>query len=358
MCCSGRGGRRYGLCSFGKSYGRARCRLLVTPAALFLMLGCGSQETSPPTLPDAQTCPRLLTRDDATTPLDAAPDWSWARPEWLVYTHDAIDLDDAVENGAQQVWVINVRTNARSYVTAGAFPGWSSDGMQIVYDWFDSTGEIQLWLVDLRTMELRQLTEGSGAKLNADWSPDGRWIAYEGSHGTELDSIGIWLIEPITGHRERLCKNYHFPDWAPNSKCLVMNQVTVVAHSAPDSVLTYVSRDGVGTSAWAPTGDRIAFWDSRAARSGGAIYVLDLETRAEAAFVDWGRWPTWSPDGLRIAYAGVDSSTNTTCLYVKSLDGRECRQLTRPSDYDSTATAGSPAVPAPRRQMRREWAGR
>src|SRR6266567_2785349 len=63
-------------------------------------------------------------------------------------------------------------------------PRISPDGAQVVYqlsrtNWEANAFESDLWVVDLSSpRHARRLNAGSGGNGDAQWSPDGRWIAF------------------------------------------------------------------------------------------------------------------------------------------------------------------------------------
>lgn len=60
-------------------------------------------------------------------------------------------------------------------------PAWSPDGRRIVFA-SNRTGDVELYLLDLDTDELRRLTERRGSDGHPAWLPDGRlvYVAYDG----------------------------------------------------------------------------------------------------------------------------------------------------------------------------------
>ena len=76
-------------------------------------------------------------------------------------------------------------------------PKISPDGRFVAYEvqqanWKDNEFVRQLWLVNVETGKSIQLTRGKKSAGGADWSPDGRWLAF----GTERESSAIEPTPP------------------------------------------------------------------------------------------------------------------------------------------------------------------
>jgi TolB protein len=74
--------------------------------------------------------------------------------------------------GGFQLMVLNLRDRTVRSSPARASnedPSWAPDGRHLVFT-STSTGVHQLWVIDVETGRLRQLTRASGARL-AEWSP-------------------------------------------------------------------------------------------------------------------------------------------------------------------------------------------
>jgi dipeptidyl aminopeptidase/acylaminoacyl peptidase len=116
----------------------------------------------------------------------------WAAPAVLV---DRLswrsDGRGPVPKGYTHIFVIDAELGGTPrQVTSGDFnhsdPNWSADGRTIYfsgirkpdaeYTWGDS----EIYAVDLKTLEVRTLTDRKGPDANPTLSPDGKWIAYTG----------------------------------------------------------------------------------------------------------------------------------------------------------------------------------
>jgi Tol biopolymer transport system component len=143
-------------------------------------------------------------------------------------------------------------------------PGLSPDGSKAI---FTALGDI--WVADLVTGAISNLTNDEAIDLSPSWSPDGKLIAFASDRGGKTD---LWSVTPDGKTFKRLT-DLDTPANAP---------------------------------VWSPDGERIAFLkDTRASIFlAGAVEVLDVGTGAITHVMDelFGpSQPSWSPGGKTIA---------------------------------------------------------
>ena len=93
-----------------------------------------------------------------------------------------------------------------------------------------------------------------------------------------------------------------------------------------------------GWPSWSPDGKRIAFWSDR--RNGG-IYVMDADGENVRLLIEQpagAHLPAWSPDGERIAFAAAGRQEVNFDIYVMDDDGGNVHPLT-----DNPASDSDPA---------------
>lgn len=144
------------------------------------------------------------------------PDWS---PD---------DRFIAFETGfPQQIYVVEVATGEVRQITStlghSRAPSWSPDGQQIAF-MTEVGNNWQLAVVDVDTGQHSVITGGSPSKRFPVWSPDGRLIAYN-----TLRSSGaidhIWVIEPSGDASRRLTSEGQNgrPAWSPDGEYILFN---------------------------------------------------------------------------------------------------------------------------------------
>lgn len=180
---------------------------------------------------------------------------------------------------------------------------WSPDGSMLAYAEYRDGGDSQgLFVLDVATGDIRDLTQEVFDADHPAWSPDGTEIAYSAygeGIGSEIYVVGV----DGSGLR----------------------RVT----DRPDNGV-----DGAYMPAWSPDGSRIAFkwnqYDEATETERSGIAVVHLETNQETIVTNTpenDENPAWSPDGTRIAL--LRQVTGSVQLLVANADGSGERLILR-----------------------------
>ena len=163
---------------------------------------------------------------------------------------------------------------------------WSPAGERVAFIWFDG-GEDQLWLADVTTGEVTQLSTGTTRVTDFDWHPEGRAIAY-------VQGGDLWVLWDAV------------PGQVP---------VRITDTSAKES-----------TPRWSPEGARLGFVRD------GQLWVWQRESGSSRAYelpgrlVEDVRIPAfrWSPDGtaLAVLFAEKDGTPRHDLAVLALADGR------------------------------------
>ena len=172
-----------------------------------------------------------------------------------------------------------------------ADPVWSPDGTRIAYtryqvvshpwSWREGSGEI--FVMDLATRQVLQLTHNSMDDYLPHWAPDGQRLVYA-------------------------TKEISYP--SQNSGPVYEYSLRIVNSDGSGDTALFACSAGCGWPDWSPAGDRIAFSESATRRAEGddqrllsEIYLINPDgtgltrlTQGENDLIA----PRWSPDGRRI----------------------------------------------------------
>ena len=215
-------------------------------------------------------------------------------------------------------------------------PHFSPDGRTVLFTRLSSGDAVgQVGVYDLDSGEQKILVDGSSPRL----TPTGHLLF------TRLDSL--WAVPfdvdrlEMAGEPAPVLEGVQRNAGAIGRLAIGDNGSLVYVPSAGDATgnlattLVRVGRDGASTAVaeivgdaryprFSPDGSRLAFAIAEGAGAGGDadLWVLDIDrgTRTRLTFEDNNRfYPTWSPDGTQLAYAEGAGATNR--VLVTRADG-------------------------------------
>jgi Tol biopolymer transport system component len=178
---------------------------------------------------------------------------------------------------------------ATPFASGGGWLAWSPDGTRIAFGG-GGPDDVDVYVADPATDQLRLIAGGPGEQLEPKWSPDGTRIAF--------------LTQDEPGESMRIG----------------------VARPDGTGLATYPG-PGVSNSdsfAWLPSSQAIVF----ARHFSEGLYRLDLDTGAVVRLTGFGANPAPSPDGQVIAFAAGGECRDRYGVYVARSDGRRMRRLT------------------------------
>ena len=187
----------------------------------------------------------------------------------------------------------------------------------------DFEGDYEIYTINPDGSDLVRLTNWSGEDWFPAWSPDGRRIAFQymcAEHGVfhlcfmDSDGGNVDCLKPtVQGNPASVQR----PGWSPDGGSFVFSlestsqPTTVNIISTDGSVMTTLStgRD----PSWSPNAPLITFMDS------GQIFTMNVDGSNKRQLTNNPgvcMYPTWSPNGARIAY-----SVEGQGIHIMNADG-------------------------------------
>lgn len=275
--------------------------------------------------------------------IDAYPAWSPDGKE-IIYNHYGITRVDvggsySVDTDSAGLWIIgNDGYNPRLLLKGDDInASWSPDGKWIA---FENGAQIYKAPIDSNGVDVLRITQLTFAGRNffPAWSPDGEWIAYNQSICDNYLSCGIWLISSNGDLRTFLAAYGNFPDWLPAGAKLIyvgprseVYRIDISDTSVKTRLTSFNQSDPYNKDdrypKYSPEGLKIVF------ESNANIWVMDSDgTNLKQLTTDGGMQPSWSRVGDKIAYIGFtqqpyDPQNNGT-VWIMNMDGSERHQLT------------------------------
>lgn len=296
-------------------------------------------------LASAQTAKRALTLDDLPRFREVRDPQLSPDGKWVAYVVAAIDVKE--DKSTSQVWTVSIDGKTNRQMTAGAegatSPRWSPDGKYLSFTSSrpGTARGAQIWLLDRSGGDAVQLTEHKGRLQGYEWSPDSRRLAMViGDPDPEADLNPPNPQNSGEGNRPKAPKpividRYKYKQDG-QGYLLAGRKSYIYLFDIATKKLERLTRSQVDESSpsWSPDGLRIAFLSNRTSdpdrEPANQIFIAD----AKAGSPEKALTPStsrarsrleWSPDGKWITYLEGDEKKfgayNTDHLALMASDG-------------------------------------
>ena len=215
-------------------------------------------------------------------------------------------------------------------------PKISPDGKRVVYEvqktnWEENAFERNLWIAEIATGESHALTSAKKSSTNAEWSLDGKWIAFLSDRpgqitGTPEGKKQLYVISANGGEAQQLTKaesDVNAFEWGPHSKRIAFSMTDPEPKTLKDRKEKYGEYSVVHTDY-----QMAHLWIVEV--PGGMAAAAEPKRLTEGDKFSVGEF-SWSPDGTRIAFSAQKDpdliSSETADLYVVAVDGGAVKKI-------------------------------
>lgn len=268
--------------------------------------------------------------------------------QWVTVSPDGkLAAFDLHHGSASTIWVQSlVGGPARQLTTEGlenALPTnnmWSPDSKRVLFT-SQRTGTWDIWVANVETGQLTQITSDLRNDIQHRWSPDGRWIAFSSDRGGQTD---VW-IAPSTGGPAIHVTND--PDieswirWSRDGQTLFFQTQHAAAGLDLLSLETGTRRNLLSWPSYSiygvdlsPDGRTAVFTSNRSGNPD--IWAVPAAGGEPVPLVTGpgnDGLPRYSPDGKWIVFQSNRSGSED--IWLQSASGGEPVQLTKRSSWES-----------------------
>jgi TolB protein len=257
--------------------------------------------------------------------------------KWIVFTSERAGQADLYRmhpdgSGVEQL------TEDPAFDDQGAL---SPDGKTLAFISTRGDGFTNLWVLDIASHKLQNLTRSQSGNFRPNWSPDGRWIAFSSDRNANpgrfpgqwehMQSTGIYLIHPDGTGLRRLTKAGGFagsPTWSSDAKRILYYET--------DETGAYLAKSGNSrtelVSVDIATGERTQYTASNEVKlspqwlpggkisyavrgaNGGGLRVWNPDRSVATIVPGAVRHASWSADGKLVVYERILQPASTEHL--------------------------------------------
>jgi len=203
------------------------------------------------------------------------------------------------------IYLVDVATGKLTQVTKLAgingAPAWSLDGRSLAYV-STKTGVPKIYMRNLATGQDQQITHGPALDTEPQFSPDGKRLIFTSSRG---GSAQIYTYTFATHHVERLTFSGDYNahgSFSPDGRTIVMlhrenRQYFIALQALEDDNLTLLTQAGsMESPSFAPNGEMIVYAQGQGIKGGLAIISKDRRVQIHLPESNGiAREPDWSP---------------------------------------------------------------
>ena len=171
-------------------------------------------------------------------------------------------------------------------------PSWSPNDKKIAFEsnrdaLINGYSESEIFVIDLETLEINQLTKAAGSSLAPSWSPDGQYIVFMSDRDGDWDIY--FMKSDGSGKDQRITSNSSadkYPNWSNDGNYLIYSSdrdgnsnLYIYDIKSEEEVRLTDFPDNEVTAKWSPDDNRVVYSSDR--DGDYEIYILDMLMKEE-----------------------------------------------------------------------------
>ena len=264
----------------------------------------------------------------------------------------------SVKQGRPDLYVADLASGQVQQLTDDAAmeatPMWSPDGKSVVYQSYRS-GSPQLYLINVDGTGHRRLTDGNGEESSPAFSPDGSKVAYVvtvSQRKTQIRAADVATGKSTVLGAEPMAGAEGGPRWSPDGSRLAYSMLA----SEATHIFT-VRADGTGRTAltsgtdknnepqWSPDGKRLVFLSIRKPSARQAIYAMDADGGQQRELIgglEEHFVVRWTPDNQGLFFVRFHHGAGQ--IFAANADGSHLRKISNGVGYDADFAFGRSGI--------------
>jgi TolB protein len=141
---------------------------------------------------------------------DTSPAWNPRTGQSVLFVSDRAGVPQLYLMNADGTGTQKLELPDMGYVID---PAWSPNGQLMAFSWRRPSGNYDLYLMDVASRQIRELTRDSGRNERPSWAPDGRHIVFESTRGGTRQ-IWTMLADGTSPHQLTNSGHNESPNWS------------------------------------------------------------------------------------------------------------------------------------------------
>jgi TolB protein len=146
----------------------------------------------------------------ASNGADTSPAWNPKTGQSVAFVSD--------RGGVPQLFMMNADGTDPRKIDLGDMgyvidPAWSPNGQLLAFSWRRPSGNYDIYIMDVVSHQIRELTRDSGRNERPSWAPDGRHLVFESTRGGTRQ-IWTMLADGSAPHQLTTSGHNESPNWS------------------------------------------------------------------------------------------------------------------------------------------------